>query len=232
MVRCSFCQNTGHNIKNCSSHSLKIMENILTIYKNKYSDVRHYVNWIFYKIINPDNEPDDFLYDFKGYAVRFCKSKIKDNIFKMVANVLCTFNNDSPFDKSTVECLSFLKTFYGLNDSDVEINGKFLLNWIKNPYNIGFKPTGLKIHVVEPNNELKPPLRSTTCSICLEDILNINMAQYLCRHLNCINCVAELIKQKEKNTSLKCPCCRSSINDVYIFDLNDQLSKLHKASFT
>ena len=76
MLRCSFCQNNGHNIKKCPSHSLTIMENILRIYKNKYSDVRYYINWIFYKIINPDNEPDDFLYDFKGYAVRFCKSKI------------------------------------------------------------------------------------------------------------------------------------------------------------
>lgn len=230
MVHCSFCLNSGHNIKKCNSHSLIVIGNLLRIYKNKYTDVKHYVNWIFYKLLNQDNDPDNFLHDFKAFAVRFCKSKMRDNIFQMVANVLRTIYGTTD-NNSISECLSFLKTFYELDNTDVSLNGKFLLNWIKNPFNITFKPTGMKIHVVEPNFELKPPFRSTTCSICLEDKLNINMAQYLCRHLNCTDCIAEMIKQKEKNTPLKCPCCRSIVNDFYIFDVNDNFSKLHNASF-
>jgi hypothetical protein len=225
MYRCSFCRESGHNIKNCNDGMLFDFRDACLgnriIFGYEEDSQQKFYNWL--------NEKETTI--IKAFGARFCKIKRndKERISKIV-NYIYNFTLDEIYEIINPEnerlmsyVLSDVLSLRGLL-FDERINITFTA--LENLLNIrNVIPEKLNISTTLTILETRNENILEECSICYDSKNKKDFVDFNCQHNFCGECVLSTIKTK--TSSLNCPLCRGQVKNIMIHnpEIQSELKK-------
>jgi hypothetical protein len=205
--RCSFCRMQGHTVNRCNSNELNHYENLLNLKKytllhrnnlTVYQKIFEFEQWLTASAV------DDSSY-VKAYAVKKCGCYTRDRIGKCITFVTRFI--------WAMELSQLVFVEQNLFENEHREDGWFID--LTGDYNLSNtnKYNNIEITCLEKEINTEEGGKLTECSICYEEIEDLNMVKFNCNHDFCGLCVKTII---EKNNNPCCAFCRCKIEKIEV----------------
>lgn len=242
---CSFCYKTGHTIRTCNDSRINLMD-INIKYKKEMlciyypNDLHLQRQTMTFWLLDMRSE------SIRAYSIRFCKGKSSQNISSHVDNIIKNIypteqtyeepipedpvpqvpshqieenNNDQQNEQFIQEMTGYLQE--RLTDQSLNNINHLIQIILENRNHTEEK---ISVYYRMKNIPYKKSKETSECSICYDNIKNIDMIDLNCKHNFCVYCIKEMINsyENDKNTNKKKPCCalcREKIEIVTLYKI-------------
>lgn len=207
---CSFCNRTGHNIRNCNDVRLELFDNNIKFKKSYYSYLHNNYNvekdnfelWLFEQNINV----------VKAYAIRYCDGRVNENISTLIEKIISKiYPNNDEINISNMENINDQTQTNNQEQSTSQFQEREILNNEIRDYLI----SRIGIQDVNTANEIVRIINDLNIVDELIDTLN----PYLSRN-NKLNYKIINLTKKESNKNNECCICYNNINilDMVVYN--------------
>ena len=233
--RCSFCKESGHNIKNCNDNRLLDFENDCSVHVQNAMSMLDFTFWI-----NEAYSNNKQL--LKSYAVNkgLIKNKHNHTYFECCEKISCymceIYKPEFPVEENEDESLESMmlnlvhqfgnqSERFTIPQFEIQDNvgierivmremlAYMLVRNLLNPGDQNQEVVKRKIKLTSKNIIYIDTNELCECSICLNDKMEKDIIELQCDHQVCKECVIQIIETK-KDGNPTCPYCRAEITGL------------------
>jgi hypothetical protein len=205
---CSFCRQTGHNIKRCNDIRFEqfyyLCERVQFSYGIEAVGIDSFNNWLCaFALTNEENR-----HLVRSFGVRYTNSTIRMPLFSIINKIV-----------------NFIYSYNHMFNTivDVDFISLTLNNFTDNNNSNHSAKSNVKIQMKDHSNidleENKNKDLCIECSICYEEnIPEKKCIKLNCNHKFCKDCIINTLKTCNYNKSLSCALCRTIVTTMEITD--------------
>jgi hypothetical protein len=209
--KCSFCNESGHNIRNCHSQSLleareqlfNTKADFITINQDDIVKTIHDME----QFIGMSCSTQEGEKLFKAVSVRFCEGIMTNTVEETVSILM----NDL-FGNETLNTIMYANIILNLlnqqNSEDfIPFTNEMGANEMGANETIGIRKN--RFTIIEKDISKSS---SIDCSICFECVKPEEQVTLNCKHTFCVGCIVQWTNQKSS-----CPTCRTEIISLELY---------------
>jgi hypothetical protein len=218
---CSFCGDTGHNIRTCNDSRIINFElecvDAKTLCSMFVEPINCFKLWLIDYYLDGNNGTL-----VKAFAIRRCRCRISTNIDIMIDRIISYFYENQENDENDyfIPFPQIFESIFAESDTlDEEPTRKF---------NIGINK------IIDQNENEDESQDHCECAICYEDAIpQTNSVTLNCNHKFCKDCFKGCLKNTPSHKHVpSCALCRADVNTIIVYsesvkdEFDDYLSVL------